>query len=99
MQLNNYLIGDRPEDAGAGRRVHYRVETLRVLVPDKTLMPTTIRQSVLAGKFKEGADLRKVQVFAGHREISFTERYWKTDLEELRRAVERFHPLDNSTKH
>lgn len=111
MQLHDYLTNDRPKLQTAavsdhllltsrgtperGEGVHYLVETLRELVPNKKLTPTTIRQSVLALKLREGADLRKVQVFAGHRKISSTERYRETDLEELRRSVERFHPLNN----
>ena len=86
----------------SGGGVQYLVETVRDLVPDKRVNPLTIRQSVLALKLREGTDLRKVQVFAGHRTISSTERYRETDLEELQRAVERFHPLggpDNSTNH
>ena len=47
-----------------------------------------------AGRLRAGEDLRKVQVFAGHRYISSTERYRETNLQELRQAVARFHPLD-----
>ena len=87
------LTGRGTPERGEG--VQYLVETLRDLVPAKRVNPLTIRQSVLALKLKEGTDLRKVQAFAGHRTISSTERYRETDLEELRRAVERFHPLTN----
>ena len=111
MQLHDYLSGDRPRlltsptdhllltsrgTPERGEGVHYLIETLRPLVPAKRLTPTVIRQSVLAGRLREGADLRRVQVFAGHRKISSTERYRETDLEGLRRAVERFHPLQNN---
>ena len=94
------LTGRGTPERGGG--VRYLVKTLRDLVPDKRVNPLTIRQSVLTLKLREGTDLRKVQVFAGHRTISSTERYRETDLEELQRAVERFHPLggpDNSTNH
>ena len=112
MQLHDYLTNGRPRLLGKsatdhliltgrgtperGGGVQYLVETLRDLVPDKRVNPLTIRQSVLALKLREGTDLRKVQVFAGHRTISSTERYRETDLEELQRAVERFHPLRRS---
>jgi integrase/recombinase XerD len=76
-----------------GEGIHYLVETLRPLITQKRLTPTLIRQSVVALKLREGQDLRKVQLFAGHRKISTTEGYRETDLAELRRAVERFHPL------
>jgi integrase/recombinase XerD len=76
-----------------GEGVHYLVETLRPLVPTKRLTPTVIRQSVIAGRLKAGQGLRQVQAFAGHKKISATERYRENNLEALRLAVERFHPL------
>jgi integrase/recombinase XerD len=79
-----------------GEGVHYLVETLRPLVPGKRLTPTLIRQSVIALKLKNGEGLRQTQVFAGHKKVSTTERYRETNLEELRRAVQRCHPLGNS---
>lgn len=78
-----------------GEGIHYLVETLRPLVPSKRLTPTVIRQSVIAIKLKAGEGLRQVQVFAGHKKVSTTELYRETNLEELRRAVDRFHPLSN----
>jgi integrase/recombinase XerD len=63
------------------------------LVPTKRLTPTVIRQSVIAGRLKSGQGLRQVQAFAGHKKISATERYRENNLEALRLAVEKFHPL------
>jgi integrase/recombinase XerD len=79
-----------------GEGVHYIVETLRPLVPNKRLTRTVIRQSVIAGRLKSGQGLRHVQAFAGHKKISATERYRENNLEALRLAVERLHPLGNS---
>jgi len=76
-----------------GEGVHYLVETLRSLVPGKRLTPTVIRQSVIASRLKSGQGLRQVQAFAGHKKISATERYRENNLEALRLAVEKFHPL------
>lgn len=108
MELHTYLIQDRPRllrdetdeliltsrgTPERGEGIHYLVETLRPLVPGKRLTPTVIRQSVIALKLKAGEGLRQVQVFAGHKKVSTTELYRETNLEELRRAVDRFHPL------
>lgn len=110
MTLYAYLKEDRPQllreetdhllltqrgTAERGEGVHYLVETLRPLVPHKRLTPMVIRQSVIAQRLKNGKGLRQVQVFAGHKKVSTTERYRETNLEELRKAVERFHPLNN----
>ncbi|OAV45764.1 hypothetical protein A3850_002425 [Lewinella sp. 4G2] len=108
MTLLEYLKEDRPRlmrddikaliltsrgTAENGEGVHYLVETLRPLVPGKRLTPMVIRQSVIALKLKNGGGLRQVQVFAGHKKVTTTEGYRETNLEELRAAVVRFHPL------
>ena len=108
MALHAYLIQDRPQllrddtdaliltsrgTAEGGEGIHYLVETLRPLLPGKRLTPTVIRQSVIALKLKAGGGLRQVQAFAGHKKVSTTEGYRETNLEELRRVVDLFHPL------
>lgn len=80
--------------AEQGEGIHYLVTTFRKKVIGKRLTPMTIRQSVIANKLKEGKDLRIVQVFAGHRQPSSTEAYRSTNLEELRIAVAKYHPLN-----
>jgi integrase/recombinase XerD len=52
-----------------------------------------IRQSVLALQLKQGNDIRKVQLFAGHKNASSTERYKAADLEELKAGINKYHPL------
>ena len=108
MALHAYLNEDRPQllrdetdhllltqrgSPERGEGVHYLVETLRPLLSNKRLTPTTIRQSVIAQRLKEGQGLRHVQAFAGHKKVSATEKYKQNNLAELRLAVERFHPL------
>ena len=39
-------------------------------------------------------NLRQVQVLAGHRYISSTERYLQDDLENLHEIVNNFHPIN-----
>jgi len=51
-----------------------------------------LRQSVITDWLKE-KDLRSVQYMAGHRYVSSTERYQTQDLEELKEALARHHPL------
>ena len=80
----------RAENGGG---IHYLVTTMRKVIPHKRLTPMTIRQSVIAAKLKVGRDLRVVQVFAGHRQPSSTEAYRTNNLEELRTAVRKYHPL------
>lgn len=113
MTLHAYLTADRPQllreetdhlilsQRGTpehGEGIHYLVETLRSVVPHKRLTPTLIRQSVIAQKLAEGQGLRQVQAFAGHKKISATEAYRENNLEALRQAVLRFHPLNHATE-
>ncbi|MEZ2339467.1 tyrosine-type recombinase/integrase [Mucilaginibacter sp. RCC_168] len=51
-----------------------------------------IRQSVITEWLKE-KNLRTVQYMAGHRYVSSTERYKTTNLEDLKEALNKHHPL------
>ena len=51
-----------------------------------------IRQSVITEWLKE-KDLRTVQYMAGHRYVSSTERYRTNNLEDLKEALNKHHPL------
>lgn len=51
-----------------------------------------IRQSVITEWLKE-KDLRTVQYMAGHRYVSSTERYQSSNLEDLKEALNKHHPL------
>lgn len=73
--------------------IKYLIETCKEDFPNKNLTPKTIRQSVIANLLKAGKDLRVVQVFAGHKNPSATEQYRQSDLEELKAAVLKNHPL------
>ena len=53
----------------------------------------TIRQSVITNLLKAGNDLRIVQVFAGHKNPSTTEKYKQSNMEALKTAIQQYHPL------
>ena len=106
--LMNYIGEDRPrliktdtqkliisklgtEENGEG--ISYLIECCRHLFPDRKLNAKTIRQSVIANLLKSGNDLRVVQTFAGHKYPSATERYKQTQVEQLKQAVLKHHPL------
>lgn len=106
--LMNYIREDRPEllkvkseklviskpgTEETGEGVGYVIETCRHLFPDRKLNAKTIRQSVIANLLKEGKDLRIVQVFAGHKYPSATEKYKQTRVGELKAQILKYHPL------
>jgi integrase/recombinase XerD len=76
-----------------GEGINYLIETFKPLFPQRNLNARTIRQSVITNMLKEGKDLRVVQVFAGHKKISSTEKYRQSGIEELQAAIEKYHPL------
>ena len=91
-ESSNLIITARGT-AEKGDGVHYLVSTYQDLYPTKRITPTKIRQSVIVNLLKKGNDLRVVQVFAGHKKASTTEKYRQTNLEQLRLFVNRYHPL------
>lgn len=76
-----------------GEGINYLIETFKPMFPERNLNARTIRQSVITNLLKAGKDLRVVQVFAGHRKISSTEKYRQSGIEQLQAAIEKYHPL------
>jgi integrase/recombinase XerD len=48
---------------------------------------------VIANLLKQNHDLRVVQVFAGHKYPSAIEKYRQDDVEELKKQIQKYHPL------
>jgi integrase/recombinase XerD len=76
-----------------GEGINYLIETFKPMFPERNLNARTLRQSVITNQLKERKDLRVVQVFAGHKKISSTEKYRQSGIEELQKAIEKYHPL------
>jgi site-specific recombinase XerD len=87
------LIINKLGNAETGEQISYLISTFKYLFPDRNLNPKTIRQSVITNLLKAGNDLRVVQVFAGHRYPSATEQYKQTNVDKLKKMVEKYHPL------
>jgi len=89
----NLLIINKLGNPETGEQISYLVGTFKHLFLDRNLNPKTIRQSVITNLLKAGNDLRVVQVFAGHKYPSATEKYKQTNVEELKKEVQKHHPL------
>jgi len=75
--------------------IHSMLEPLKALFPQKKLHSKAIRMSVIANWLNERKiPLEDVQLMAGHKWPSSTERYHREDLEEQRRLINEFHPLN-----
>ena len=96
---SNILIINLRGKPETGEGINYLIETMKHKYPGRILNARTIRQSVIANLLKptsaggQGKGLREVQYFAGHKKISSTEKYRQTGLEELKTAVQKYHPL------
>ena len=81
------------EEKGEG--ISYLISTFKSLFADRNLNPKTIRQSVIHEKFKEGKDIREIQLFSGVKYPSSIERYRPENDEEMKEAIEIYHPFAN----
>jgi len=89
-----FLLLDQDGKQGiAESYTSYVKRTFKNLFKERKVTITTIRQSVITNLLKAGHDLRVVQVFAGHRYPSTTEKYKQSHIEALQTAIERYHPL------
>ena len=87
------LIGIRGTPMKADDIVKHVMRSYKGLYPGRQVNAQTIRQSVIANLLKQGHDLSLVQAFAGHKYPSSTERYKQNEIETLRDAVQKYHPM------
>jgi len=59
----------------------------------KKVSPHTFRHSFASILLKNGADLRSIQLMLGHESITTTEIYTHLDKQQLRDAIEKYHPF------
>lgn len=67
--------------------------TARAVFGRRKVNAQKIRQSVITNLLKAGHDLSVVQVFAGHKYPSSTEKYRQEGVETLKAAVGKYHPF------
>jgi integrase/recombinase XerD len=87
------LIGQRGEPMSAEDMTKHVKRSFAERYPGRTVNAQTIRQSVIAHLLKQGHSLSVVQVFAGHKYPSSTERYRQNEIENLKAAIEKYHPI------
>lgn len=92
-QSDKLLIGARGNHVPSEDITKHIKRSYKNLFPERTVNATSIRQSVITNLLKSGNDLRVVQVFAGHKTPSTTEKYKQTNVELLKQAIQKYHPL------
>ena len=105
LDLQEYILLIRPKLQSRSERLftgRYDIENLKNTllhlgyalkkINPKYKHAVQIRQSVITEWLKK-KDLRTVQYMAGHRYVSSTERYQSSNLEDLKEALSKHHPL------
>jgi integrase/recombinase XerD len=87
------LIGSRGEPMKGEDITKHVKRSFKNKFKGRNVNVTTIRQSVITNLLKAGNDLRIVQVFAGHKYPSATEKYKQTNVEALKSAIQSYHPI------
>lgn len=87
------LIGSRGEPMKGEDITKHVKRSFKGRFKGRNVNITTIRQSVITNLLKAGNDLRVVQVFAGHKYPSTTEKYKQTNVEALQTAINQHHPI------
>jgi len=91
--MDNLIIGRSGKPINQDD-VHHIVYTCKSFFSDRNLNPKTIRQSVIANWLNEKKmPLEQVQLMAGHKWISSTERYRQANPDEQSRLINMWHPL------
>jgi integrase/recombinase XerD len=88
LETNRIFI---PNNARLGNTIQHIIKKLK-RINHKVTNGNQLRASVITNWLKQ-YNLRQVQVLAGHRYISSTERYLTDDLESLHEIVNNFHPI------
>lgn len=87
------LIGSRGEPMKGEDITKHVKRSFKNKFKGRKVNVTTIRQSVITNLLKAGNNLRIVQVFAGHKYPSTTEKYKQTNVELLKNAIALHHPI------
>lgn len=89
---NSFIIGMRKTPMVAEDITKHIIRNYNIYLP-RRINALTIRQSVITNLLKQNNDLRIVQTFAGHKYPSTTERYKQNNVEELKTAIQSYHPF------
>ncbi len=91
QEINKLFFGIKGSKNLRGM-LSYIYKTIREINPE-IKDGKQIRMSVISNKLKT-QNLREVQYFAGHKWVSSTERYKLGNIEDLKKEVDKFHPLN-----
>ncbi|GAL85771.1 integrase family protein [Sporocytophaga myxococcoides] len=92
-QSDIFIIGHRGGPMKGENITKHVKRSFRMHYNPRKVNCQTIRQSVITNLLSAGNDLRIVQVFAGHKYPSTTEKYKQTNVEALKSAIQSYHPI------
>ena len=75
------------------------IECFKPFFPDRKFSATTIRQSVISNLLNiQNLNIEDVQLFAGHKWPSSTERYKRLNIQDQQIKINKWHPLEQMGK-
>lgn len=92
IENSKLLIGSRGLSLSESEISRHISRHYNIYLP-RRVTALSIRQSVISNLLKEEHDLRLVQVFAGHKNPSATERYKQSNVAALQQALSVHHPI------
>ena len=93
-KTDSLIINYRGEGAAHAEDIGFIIEGCKGIFAGKDITTKTIRDSVISNWLNERKlPLEQVQLMAGHRWISCTERYLQVSMDEQREILRKFHPL------
>lgn len=95
---SRYLFRQDTKQRSLNKWVNYRLrkETKRLGLPHVTCH--SLRHTIGTHLLKNGADIREVQEYLGHKKIRNTEVYTRVLVEDLKKVIDRKHPREQRQK-
>lgn len=91
----DWLILNKHGNRESVDNINSIIGTMQIIFPDRELTPMQIRKSVIANWLNvQNIPLSDVQLLAGHKWPSTTERYVRKDSVERNQLIKQYHPLE-----
>ena len=96
QQSTEYLFGEKPLSVRLAYNIVQKWGRKAGLL--KSVHPHALRHSFATHILTSGSDLRALQELLGHKTLTATQKYTHLDLSHLAKTLDRYHPINQSSK-